>query len=166
MRTLKQASRKKRVDDPDLKLKNAIRSALRKLWMFYSPARKKAADDAKIDMRQINRLMGLPKPSGKVASVFWVCEMCKKRCRSWEYNIDHVEPVGVLRLQNLTEWFEALFYSKQRVLCKDCHSIKTKTDNAEIRKGKRNVSKTGRDGATAEGGSDTGIGVGETTTDE
>lgn len=57
---------------------------------------------------------------------YW-CERCHNRTPS--IKIDHIIPVGTLR----DGFIERLFCTSNRLqgLCKDCHKIKTKEENAQ-----------------------------------
>ena len=66
------------------------------------------------------------------------CELCKKRLHNGEYALDHIEPV-VSVTRGFVDWNE--FISKLfvdasglQLLCKDCHSRKTKQENITRRK--------------------------------
>lgn len=54
------------------------------------------------------------------------------------FNIDHIDPIGPLEDWNI--WLERLFCDKDnlQLLCKDCHSKKTKDEREQL-KGKRNA---------------------------
>ena len=96
-----------------------IRSAARKLWM-WSPMRKDA----------IRRVRISP------GTVF--CEECglvmKENSKPKEYQVDHVVPASEpsVLIKSWDSFFARLFEcppSGLRVLCLECHSVKTKAEN-------------------------------------
>jgi len=90
-----------------------IRSAIRQVWHRSYP-RKLCA------LRAIDE------------SGFSKCEKCSERVP--KVYIDHIEPVGDILHGGIERMFTASH--NLQALCKKCHSVKTKLDNAKTKKAK------------------------------
>ena len=61
------------------------------------------------------------------------CPICKHEWPLAMAEVDHIEPVGVLELDHLTEWVKKMFYSPQRAICKLCHKKKTAAQRRKVK---------------------------------
>lgn len=93
-----------------------IRSALRKLWMFW-PSKKIVLNNNRSTV------------TGKRHKYEYTCEGCGKRgLVAKEVQVDHIVPAGSLRsFKDLSGFAERLFCEPEglQVLCKPCHKEKT-----------------------------------------
>lgn len=64
------------------------------------------------------------------------CPLCGKVRPEGMGQVDHVEAVGPLVLDNLTEWVKKMFFSEQSLICDVCHKAKTKEDRKRMRNAK------------------------------
>jgi len=101
--------------------KSRVRSSLRKLWL-YSPERREALAKARIERG------------------VYCCSSCHAHIGRKELAVDHIEPVTPLT--GFDSWdglIERLFCSPEglTVLCKPCHKVKTKAENASRKKHKK-----------------------------
>jgi 5-methylcytosine-specific restriction endonuclease McrA len=102
-----------------------IKSALRSASQRWGP-KFASLQDAFVDKR-IN-----PK-SGRLGK-HYKCNACEGIFPSAEVQVDHIHPaVPITGFTTWDEVIELMFCEKDgfQVLCKDCHSIKTKQENAE-----------------------------------
>lgn len=102
-------------------LNTKIRSALRKVYMYY-PAKKEALNKAKID------------------GTYALCAACKKIGFYGSMHVDHIEPVvGSEGFTNWDEYINRMFCSVDnfQVLCIECHNAKTKLEGEERRDKRR-----------------------------
>lgn len=101
-----------------------IFAALRRIFR-WSPERKKALKGAGDDKQG------------------YTCASCSKRCDRKGVAIDHVAPVVETSkgFQGWDIYVHRLFCSARnlQVLCKVCHSAKSKAENAERRKAKKEL---------------------------
>lgn len=67
----------------------------------------------------------------------YLCAECKKPHASTSVQVDHIVPIGFEK--SWDETVEGLFCEKDnlQVLCKDCHSIKTKKERQEYKNGSK-----------------------------
>lgn len=74
----------------------------------------------------------------KTPHVFQRCNHCKKLFKKSEIQVDHVKPVQpinrLLGTMSLNEYCRNTFQSIVQVLCKPCHKVKSKSENALRRK--------------------------------
>jgi hypothetical protein len=99
-------------------LETKLRSAIRLIWS-RSPERREIIRQAQYTIDGIK--------------MFTCPGTCKKAWPIQMAEVDHIEPVGVLELDHLTEWVKKMFYSPQRVICKLCHRKKTAQDRKKMR---------------------------------
>ncbi len=95
-----------------------VRSALRRLWL-WSPMRSEAMSNARLSR-------GLYK-----------CFQCQKQIGRKELAVDHTTPVTPIKgFDTWDAFINRLFCpaSKLKVMCKSCHSIKTKSENLQRKK--------------------------------
>lgn len=101
-----------------------LRAAFRKVWR-WTPSRQACLKDVT------------------------ACAECKKPAR--QYFADHIDPVVPvegLKLVNghvdYNQYYERMFKGKMQALCKKCHSAKTKAENAERRKIRKEAAANGK----------------------
>lgn len=111
----------------DKKLKATIISSLRKI-SYQAPNRKKAMDRVKTRDLVGNFKNGKPKYLNQ-----YKCNLCKKKFKSTEIQVDHIAPVidPTVGFRDWNTYMSRLFceLSNLQVLCKRCHNIKTKREN-------------------------------------
>ena len=97
-----------------------LRSALRRLWMWYSPERREALAAARINKAE------------------WRCAECGKGFKQKDVAVDHVVPCGSLKgLEDLEGFVRRLLVKAAglQVLCKElCHQKKTDSERQARRK--------------------------------
>jgi 5-methylcytosine-specific restriction endonuclease McrA len=79
----------------------------------------------------------------------YLCAACDKIFPRKEINLDHIEPiVPVAGFKNgevfdFNEYIDRLLVEKEgfQVLCSECHSVKTKTENSTRKENKKKTSK-------------------------
>lgn len=91
-------------------LETKLRSAIRLIWS-RSGERREILKKATIDDPENGKGFNCP-----ICGRDWPIQMAE---------VDHIEPVGVLELNKLTEWVWKMFHSPQQVICKLCHKKKT-----------------------------------------
>jgi Zn finger protein HypA/HybF involved in hydrogenase expression len=91
-------------------LDQKLKTAIRKVWAF-SPVRREALKRVKQVTHE------------------WRCEHCE-RFTERPY-VDHIKAVGLARDWN--EFIKMMFTEELQVLCRDCHSTKTKQDLKEMK---------------------------------
>ena len=97
-----------------------VRSALRKAWQRWPPRYEVLADSKRT-------------VTGKRHKYEYKCSACGNYFKQKDVQVDHTVPAGTLKDYNdLPQFVEKLFVSKDKlsVLCKACHSIKTKKERA------------------------------------
>jgi 5-methylcytosine-specific restriction endonuclease McrA len=111
-----------------------IRSALRVAWMRW-PGKKPVFAAACREEFPRNLDGSLRKKPFK----FYKCAVC----RSWKFKmkevqVDHIVPVGSFKLKHINTYVNRLFcdLSNLQVICKKCHKVKTKAENATRRNAK------------------------------
>ena len=108
-------------------LMSRIRSALRRIWMYYKPrvAAKKLAE------RTVK---------GKRHKYEYKCEKCKKWWKSKEVEVNHRIPAGSLRnFQDRPGFCERLFCEEPEgyaVMCKRSHKLETAKQREEKKNGR------------------------------
>lgn len=118
--------RKKKLENFDglgPKEKRKIKIALRQIW-HRSHARKLCVKRA-----------ALPKDAN--GDEYSICEKCKRKVP--KITVDHIERVGEVDNGIIERMFVPS--ARLRALCGKCHGVKTKTENAEARRKKKNVAK-------------------------
>lgn len=76
----------------------------------------------------------LTKSEARLERGLYVCSICKEPTRSKNIQVDHIEPVvGPEGFVDWNTFIERLFCDKDgfQAVCKFCHSLKTKDENAE-----------------------------------
>lgn len=95
-----------------------IRSALRKMSMYWKPANQALKDASR------------PAPAGSRHKNEYRCAECGKWWKRKEVQVDHKVPCGSLRSwDDLPRFCQLLFVENPNgydVLCKPCHLVKTK----------------------------------------
>jgi hypothetical protein len=94
-----------------------LRSALRLIWSRSA------------ERRAIIKTVTVQ--SGEIKA--FTCPICEKHWPVQMAEVDHIEPLGTLELNHLTEWVDRLFHSPQRAICKLCHKKKTAEDRKKMR---------------------------------
>jgi hypothetical protein len=108
----------------------AILSAIKRCFS-RSPVHREALNDAKCKTSK-----------GPRGGARYICEECNESFGAKETNVDHKEPVipvGILsRDMSWDDIIERIFCDRTnlQVLCKGCHSIKSKEENAARKKAK------------------------------
>lgn len=108
-------------------LMSRIRSALRRIWMYYKPrvAAKKMAE------RTV---------TGKRHKYEYKCESCKKWWKSKEVEVNHRIPAGSLKsFEDLPGFCDRLFCEDPKgyaVMCKSCHAKETAKQREERKNGR------------------------------
>jgi len=99
-------------------LETKLRSAIRLIWSRSKERREilKQALETRCDVK------GFTCPE---CQEFWPIQMAE---------VDHIEAVGPLDIDKLTEYVKKMFYSPQRAICKLCHSKKTKEDRKKMKR--------------------------------
>lgn len=103
-------------------LETKLRSALRLIWSRSSERRAILKEIKTVDLK------GNPSFVCPVCSNMWPIQMAE---------VDHINPIGELQLNRLTEWVKALFHSPQWAICKLCHKKKSIEDRRKIRERKK-----------------------------
>lgn len=101
-------------------LETKLRSAIRLIWS-RSKERREILKAAQFTVGHTTHYYAFKCP---VCAVEYPIQMAE---------VDHIEPVGTLELDHLTEWVKKMFYSPQRALCKLCHRQKTTQDRKKMR---------------------------------
>lgn len=116
------------------KERGLIKGALRRVFS-RSELRKEAIDKASIIYVD---------PTGKTRTKKWCeCSICKKPTPQWKIDIDHVFPVVPINKasadMSADELVNGLWCSPNNLvaMCEACHNGKTKAENAERRKLKK-----------------------------
>lgn len=101
-----------------------IRSALRRFWRDYWPARANALLLARVAYVGDN----------KRRRYSWVCAECGKHNASEDVQVDHVKACGQFAGPDDEQQFIwNLFFGELQVLCKDpCHKKKTALERKEV----------------------------------
>lgn len=94
---------------------------------------KQCLTDARVEKPRYKKDGGL----AKVPNVYFTCNECTGLFKQPEIQIDHVKPV-IEVIENLAdftldEYAYRVFDGDIQVLCKECHSIKSKSENKERR---------------------------------
>lgn len=107
-------------EQAERKFYSGLRSALRRLWMWYSPERKAALHAAR----------------GKLGTQ---CAECAKWFKQKDVAVDHVTPCGSLKgPADIPGFVERLRSPKLQVLCKDvCHAAKTLAERKQRKEARR-----------------------------
>lgn len=95
------------------KLKSKLRSSARRLWLWYSDERKAVIKAAKAKNNK------------------YTCQSCNNEFKLKEIHVDHIIPCGgFTTIKEFGTWLNKLFCPEDnlRILCKNCHSIKTQAD--------------------------------------
>ncbi len=87
---------------------------MRRLWLFYSAVRRDTLENAK---RQVI--------DGRTRIKF-ECASCHKLRPKKEVEVDHIHGLISFTYDNMGEWTKQLFFGPQQILCRPCHSAKTK----------------------------------------
>jgi|ERR1700690_268262 len=101
-------------------LESKLRQAIRLIWSRSKERReilKQAIDD-----------------TAKGKDKYFNCPICLNAWPIQMAEVDHIEAVGTLDINNLTEYVKKMFYSPQRAICKLCHKKKTAEDRKKMRK--------------------------------
>jgi|SRR6187399_2053959 len=107
------------------KIKSAIRSAMRKAWMWYCPNRK-------LILSKNKKL-----PNTSLPFIHYKCSICKEDFATREIRVDHVDAAGKFdSWKEFGEWCERLFTGKLQLVCIFCHKKKTVIDRAKMKKKK------------------------------
>lgn len=120
----------------DKRFKGLIVGALRRLWHRH-PTRLEVLNRRRMEIEGINK-DGTPR---KRPHVFYTCCKCHAKCKqgnSKKYpkaNVDHIDPVIPLVGAEALTWDELIKRmfttpGNLQVLCTDCHTEKTKVENA------------------------------------
>lgn len=109
--------------DKEKKRWRDIRSALRKIWLYYSDNRKEALNKAKVSR-------------GK-----YRCNTCSKLFGPKQVEVDHVIRLGKLNADNLGDWVNNLMFGEMVVACKSCHNLKTQGDKRNDKTIQRRLSR-------------------------
>lgn len=93
-----------------------LRSALRRLWMFYGINRKECLSKGKRDYTGEN----------KRQKCEYKCEGCKEWFPGKNIKVDHITPCGsFLTVNQGADWMVRLFDGEVQLLCKACHDQKS-----------------------------------------
>lgn len=69
----------------------------------------------------------------KVPNVYFTCNYCGRQRKQGEVQVDHIKPVirtnEVLADFTLDEYASRVFSGHVQILCRDCHDIKSKSEN-------------------------------------
>ncbi len=97
-----------------------IRSALRKFWWMYWPARADALLLARVPYVGTNTRR----------KYSWVCAICGKCNASTDVEVDHITPCGqFLGPDDEKDFIYKFLFGELQVLCKNpCHKDKTKRE--------------------------------------
>ena len=111
----------KRKTKKEFNLKGYIFGALRKIWRWYPERRKALSRQEKGDK--------------------YLCEICAELFTRKQIHVDHIEPVVNTKTGFVSwdEYIARLFVTedKLQVLCKKCHSEKTKAENKTRKRKKK-----------------------------
>ena len=99
-------------------LETKLRSAIRLIWS-RSKERREILKQAVFIARDGNT---------------FTCPTCKRDWPIQMAEVDHIEAVGPLDINKLTEYVKKMFYSPQRAICKLCHKKKTTEDRKKMKK--------------------------------
>lgn len=91
---------------------SGLRSALRRLWLWYSPARKAVWAAAKTEKG-------------------WKCAVCGGVFKGKNCAVDHIVPCGTLKcIEDVGPFIGRLMVSAWglQVICKTCHDAKSKAE--------------------------------------
>lgn len=105
-------------------LESKLRAAIRLIWSRSAERRAILTKALYVD----------PKTKNK----FFNCPICKTEFHQAMADVDHIDAVGALDLNALTEYVARMFNNPQRVICKICHKKKTAEDRRKMKKGAKN----------------------------
>ncbi len=102
--------------------KNAVRSAIRKSFSRSE------------HYKGFLKLHRIETHVGKRFRVFYKCNECEGLCPQNQINVDHINPIGkgvYNGIEDAKSFYELVYcpYSNLQILCKECHSLKTKREN-------------------------------------
>ena len=100
---------------------------------------KRCLTNARIEVPRYKKDGGLM----KVPNVYFTCNHCSRQGKQGEIQVDHIEPVirtdEILADFTLDEYASRVFNGQVQALCKDCHTVKSKSENKDRRAFKKSL---------------------------
>ena len=107
-------------------IRSALRQAFNRYPVKYSVIKGAAVDRAAVGVYKTGKRAGCQK-----TVKMYECAQCHCFWRQVDIQVDHIIPAGSLKsFDDLGPWTERLLCGADglQILCKDCHSIKTKEE--------------------------------------